>query len=199
MIEELLLATNNRGKVEEIIPLLEGTVKSVICMRDLPTNVVVDETEYTFEGNAVLKAEALHRTTGMVTMADDSGLEVDYIDGAPGVFSARFAGANASDEDNNRKLLSLLQDACDHERTARFVCVIALVIDGETHTFRGTVEGRIALKSAGDQGFGYDPLFIPDGFENTFAELGVEIKKKLSHRTNALMRAVDFLREERNR
>jgi len=195
VITELLLATHNRGKVREIVPLLEGVVEQVICLRDLDTRMVVNETEKTFEGNAMLKSEAIFKMTGTLTLADDSGIEVDSLDGRPGVYSARFAGKKATDEANNTKLLQLMEDVPDERRTARFRCVMALTGPDGTHTFEGKVEGKIARKPAGDCGFGYDPLFIPDGYTKTFAELGLDIKTSLSHRTRALEQVVAFLKD----
>ena len=196
MIETLLVATNNRGKVREIVPLLDGIVRNVICLADLEKRIEVEETEDTFEGNARLKAEALHRLTGNSTLADDSGLVVDALDGAPGVYSARYAGENATDADNNRKLLGELQKITDPAaRTARFRCVMALVHGGETHLFDGAVEGRLAFENRGESGFGYDPLFIPDGYDLTFAELGLDVKQQLSHRSRALAKVAGFLKK----
>lgn len=194
MIPKLLLATNNRGKVKEIIPLLDGIAAEVICLADMENRVEIEETEETFEGNAVLKAETLFRTAGITTLADDSGLEVDALNGSPGIYSARFAGENATDEDNNKKLLEQLRDVPMDKRTARFRCVMALTGAEGTFTFDGTVEGRIADKPSGSRGFGYDPLFIPDGYSKTFAALGLDVKKSISHRTRALRKVAEFLR-----
>jgi len=197
VIPRLLLATQNRGKVSEIIPLLDGIVASVMCLADLTTRYGVEETASTFEGNAVLKAETLFTATGIMTLADDSGLEVDALDGMPGVRSARFAGADAADEENNAKLLGMLRPVADmSRRTARFRCAMALAMPGGTRTFEGAVEGIIAVHPAGTHGFGYDPLFIPAGYTQTFAELGPGIKLKLSHRTRALEKVVAFLKSK---
>jgi XTP/dITP diphosphohydrolase len=193
VIPKLLLATNNRGKVKEIIPLLEGIVDVVICLGDMENRVEVEETEDTFEGNAVLKAETLFRSTGIITLADDSGLEVDALNGSPGVYSARFAGENAADGDNNKKLLDLMTGIPVEKRLARFRCVMALAGAEGTFTFDGTVEGSIADKPSGSHGFGYDPLFIPNGYSETFANLGLGVKKSISHRTRALRKVVEFL------
>ncbi len=191
MIDRLLVATRNRGKVREIIPFLKDSVKEVICLLDLDEEIEVEETEDTFEGNAVLKSEALFRHTGLITLADDSGIEVDVLDGAPGVYSARFSGEGATDKKNSEKLLRLMEGK--ESRSARFRCVMALTTTEGTHTFDGKVDGIITEKPAGTSGFGYDPVFIPDGYTQTFAELGLDIKQTLSHRAKALEKTVEFI------
>ena len=148
----------------------------------------------TFEENALIKARAVSRHTGRTTLADDSGLEVDALEGAPGVRSARYAGADATDQDNIRRLLDALDGISDADRTARFRCVVAVVVpDGRTWTAEGACEGRILQAPRGDAGFGYDPLFVPAGYENTFAELDAGVKNRISHRALALGRIADVL------
>jgi XTP/dITP diphosphohydrolase len=206
----VLVATRNQHKVREIQTILGGTCRCM-TLRDLDGAPEIPETATTFAGNASLKAEglaawlALKRSSfpqfagddDIMIIADDSGLEVDALDGAPGVYSARFAAVastdgNSPDADNNAKLLRLLKDVPEDRRTARFRCVIALVelrADGQTSParfFEGSCEGRMGCKPRGHNGFGYDPLFTPDGFSKTFAELGDDVKNRISHRSRAL-------------
>lgn len=207
---QLLIATRNRHKVDEIRTLLGGAFEC-LNLREFPGAPEVVEDADTFDGNALKKAEALvewlHETRnaecGMqkeisYVLADDSGLEVDALDGAPGVHSARFAAldsgisGNSSDAENNAKLLRLLSEVPAERRTARFRCVIALVpVNRQSSTvnpqcFQGSCEGRIGFEPRGGQGFGYDPLFYPEGFSETFAELGEDTKNRISHRSKAL-------------
>lgn len=161
--------------------------------QDVP-EIVEDGT--TFEQNAIKKASVTANLTGYTCLADDSGLVVDALEGKPGVYSARFAGENASDEENNNKLLNLLREVPAQERSARFVCVIAVCTpDGEVFTVKGECEGRIGLKPRGDRGFGYDPLFIPQGYDLTFAELPEDEKNRISHRGKALTKIVPVIKE----
>lgn len=208
-MKKLLLATRNLHKVEEIRKMLAGTVQ---CrnLREFPGAPEVVEDADTFEGNALKKAKGLsawletqHAVFSPLpdyVLADDSGLEVDAINGAPGVLSARFAaldggaGGNSSDADNNAKLLRLLADVPVEKRRARFRCVIALVPVNPQSTihdsqcFEGSCEGMIGFEAHGQHGFGYDPLFLPEGFEQTFAELGEDAKNRISHRSKALQK-----------
>ncbi|MCP4727841.1 MAG: RdgB/HAM1 family non-canonical purine NTP pyrophosphatase [bacterium] len=193
MLDRLLVATFNRGKVKEIIPFLEEHVKEIVCLADLPDAEDVEETGKTFEENAILKAETHFSNTGIITVADDSGLVVDALQGEPGVYSARYAGEGATDVDNNNKLLAQLKNIPEEERTGRFKCLMALTMPGKTLTFDGTVDGKIQDRTTGDYGFGYDPLFIPVGYERSFGELGKEVKFKISHRTMALLKVVDHI------
>lgn len=150
----------------------------------------------TFRANAVKKAVAVAKYTGLPAVADDSGLQVDALGGAPGVFSARFAGEEADDFKNMRKLLKDLKGVAEDERTARFVCCIALALPaGQVKTFTGKVEGNIGLKPKGSNGFGYDPLFYPVGHSHTFAEMTAGEKDGLSHRGRAMMKLYDYLRK----
>jgi XTP/dITP diphosphohydrolase len=153
-----------------------------------------EETGDTFEENALIKARAIAAYTEELTLADDSGLEVDALDGAPGVHSARYSGPDATDASNNALLLQRLADVPDEQRTARFCCVIAIVAaDGRTWTTTGTCEGRIGTSSRGDAGFGYDPLFTPEGHHQTFGELGADVKNSISHRGKAVRAACALL------
>ena len=163
-------------------------------LKYLPEAPEVEETGTTFLANATLKAVAISRLAGGLVLADDSGLEVDALDGAPGVYSARYAGEGADDAANNARLLENLAGVPASERTARFRCVMVVARDGEVLAdFDGSVEGRIIEAPRGDHGFGYDPLFVPDGHDATFAELGAEIKNGMSHRARALETLVPWL------
>ena len=193
----LLIATRNAHKATEVRQMLTTDCLNLDAFPDAPS---IAEVADTFAGNAALKAQGLARwlakreTAVTHVLADDSGLEVDALDGAPGVYSARFAsnnGTNCPDAENNTKLLQLLEGHPVTQRTARFRCVLALVKTARPDSvqwFEGTCEGTIAKSAAGKGGFGYDPLFIPQGHKRTFAELGSEIKNQLSHRAAALAR-----------
>ena len=189
----LVLATRNSGKISEIKALLPGVrVAPAASIAGCPEP---EETGSTFEENALIKARAVSSYTGKTVLADDSGLEVDALDGAPGVHSARYAGRDATDQDNIRRLLGALDGISDADRTARFRCVVAVVVpDGRTWTAEGTCEGRILQAPRGAAGFGYDPLFVPAGYEKTFAELDAGVKNRISHRARALGRIADVLK-----
>jgi XTP/dITP diphosphohydrolase len=189
----LVLATRNAHKVREIGQILGGGF-SLRSLADFEGAPEVPEEGMTFETNAVQKATAVARALGLPAMADDSGLEVDALDGAPGVRSARFAGERATDEENNAKLLGLMAGLPEERRSARFRCVIAVAWpDGRVRTAEGVCEGRIAKAPRGAGGFGYDPLFVPEGHGQTFAELGEEVKNRISHRARALRRAKEMI------
>ena len=179
-MSQILFATHNAGKLTEARQILEPLGYEVLGAEDvnLPD---VEETGATFEDNAALKAKAAARHAGVLAIADDSGLVVDALDGAPGVHSSRYAGAGATDADRIEKLLRELGDAAD--RTARFVCALAVATPaGDTEVERGVCEGRVTKVPRGEGGFGYDPLFVPDGYQQTFAELAPEVKNRISHR-----------------
>lgn len=180
----LLVATRNAGKLAEIRQILAGHPVSVLSVDDVPGAPDVEEHEPTLEGNALLKADALHALTGLATIADDTGLEVDALGGRPGVRSARYAGEAADPVANRRLLLEEL--AGRTERTARFRCVIAFVDGTRRRTFEGACEGVILESERGSGGFGYDALFRPLGFERSFAELDAREKNAISHRGRAL-------------
>ena len=188
MVIELVVATRNRHKTREIQHILGPGFK----VRDLGAHPEVSEIREngtSFEENAKLKALAASRQLPALVIADDSGLEVDALGGAPGIYSARYAGANATERDKIDKLLRELERvrAIDHRRRARFRCVVALARDMTLlGTFEGIVEGMIANEVRGDSGFGYDPVFIPDGFEQTFGQLPAEVKNTISHRAKAI-------------
>jgi len=182
----LVLATGNAGKVAEFADLLAGLGLELRSLRDFPDAPAVAEDNPSYEGNAAAKAEAIARHTGLPALGDDSGLEVDALGGAPGVHSARFAGAPADDRRNVEKLLRALAGVPASRRTARFRCVIvAARPDGAKLTVEGTCEGLIASQPAGEGGFGYDPIFVVPSLGRTFAEIAASEKHRLSHRGQA--------------
>ena len=186
MSEVLLIGSGNRDKAAELARLLDGLPWAVKGLGDFAPVEEPEETEESFEGNALLKARYYRGCHGVACVADDSGLEVDALDGAPGVYSARYAGPGCTYADNNRKLLGALAEVPEEARTARFVCCAAYVgLDGVEHTFRGTIEGVIAEVSRGENGFGYDPVFVPEADVRTFAEMSREEKQAMSHRGRA--------------
>jgi XTP/dITP diphosphohydrolase len=193
---ELLVATNNAGKVRELSRLLADLPLRLRFLSELEDIPEVEETGTTFAENATLKALQYSKLSGMLTLSDDSGLSVDALGGAPGVYSARYAGAQATYAERIRKLLGELAATGDEERRARFVCVIAIAnpSTGLLDIFEGTCEGCIAHAPRGTGGFGYDPLFIPEGHEQTFGELPPEVKQFISHRARALAKAIRYLR-----
>ncbi len=186
-MNRLLVATRNRGKLLEIQAVLDGLVTELLCVDDLPGLPETIEDGATFVDNALKKAREACLASGMPTLADDSGLVVDGLDGRPGVVSARYAGPAADDAANNRKLLEELALLPSASRRAAFVCVMAFVHpDGAEQVFQGLVAGRILDGLRGEGGFGYDPLFLVDGFQQTMAELALEEKNHISHRGQAL-------------
>jgi len=194
---EIVLATRNKKKIEEIARITAGTPISILSIDDFPNCPEVVEDENTFEGNAVKKAVAVCQYTGKPALADDSGLEVEALNGGPGVYSSRYAGGAGpvSDTRNNQKLLVELRDVPEGKRGARFTCCIALAFpDGAIMTFFGFAPGRISWEPKGTNGFGYNPIFIPEGQTRTFAEMSGEEKDKLSHRGKALRELMEFIR-----
>lgn len=196
----LLLATTNAHKSREFTEIL-GADFIVRDLRQLPNAPVIEENGRSFAENAELKAVAVSRLTSELVVADDSGLEVEALGGAPGIYSARYAGPRATDNENIRKLLAALegQPGGKINRHARFCCAIALARRGVVEeTFHGEVTGTIAPGPSGGNGFGYDPIFRPDGFDRTFAELATEIKNRISHRAAAIARLRDYLSSKRS-
>ena len=192
---KLLIATHNAGKLRELSEILGGVPYRLVSLSDVGIETDVEETGLTFEENATLKAETYRDLSGLPTLADDSGLEVDALGGDPGVLSARYAGENATDADRVALLLSNLADVPADERTARFRCVIAIAAPGKrTRLFDGAIEGLIADKPRGDNGFGYDPVFAVSGEGLTMAELSTERKNAISHRAVAARKAAADLR-----
>lgn len=193
-MQTLLIATRNVHKTREIGQML-GPGWVARDLASLPHAPTVEETGATFEENATLKAIAISRIFTRLVLADDSGLEVDALGGAPGVHSARFAGPNATDADNRSLLIQKLRDLGGHEFPARFRCVMVLAAQGELlGSFSGIVNGQVILEERGTGGFGYDSLFIPRGYAETFAEIQPEIKNSLSHRGRAFAKVLEFLR-----
>ena len=184
----IVAATQNKHKIVEIEAITKEFRMSVISRKDAGVpDVEIVEDGSTFEENSYKKPYEIMKLCGQVTIADDSGLEVDCLDGAPGIYSARFAGVDGDDEANNRKLISLIKDVPYEKRTARFVSVITMVYpDGRSVVARGEVEGHLLLEPHGGNGFGYDPLFVPVGYDETFGVIDPEVKNRISHRANAL-------------
>jgi XTP/dITP diphosphohydrolase len=192
----LVLATNNRHKITEIRAILGDLPMAILTPDDFKDFPDPEETGTTLEANAAIKAKAVARATGCWALADDSGLEIDALDGAPGVWSARFAGPDCSFADNNAKVLRLMADVREERRTARFRCVAALARgNAEIEYFEGAVEGFITPELAGVEGFGYDPIFRVPELGRTFAEASAEEKNRLSHRGIAFRLAANRLRE----
>jgi len=190
MPRNLLVATRNPKKLRELHEILRDWDISLITLDDIEGIPEIEEDGNTFVENAIKKASTVAALSGFITLADDSGLVVDTLDGKPGVFSARFAGIDTDDEKNNLKLLAMMQGLSEEERTARFVCVIAIAEPGgSVQTVQGVCEGRIATSASGYGGFGYDPLFIPAGLSQSFAELTDNEKNEISHRGKALQEA----------
>lgn len=195
MITELVLASGNKGKLAEFQRLLDGLDVQIHSMKEYPEIGEIVEDGSTFAENALIKARAVCKATGKPAMADDSGLAVDALNGVPGIYSARFAGEQRSDADNNAKVLRLMETVADADRTARFFCVIAIVLpDGREYTVEGTCEGTILHALRGEGGFGYDPLFYVESMNKTFAELTMEEKNRISHRGHANRKAVEIIR-----
>lgn len=188
---ELVFATNNKHKIREISDLLDGSF-TILGLADLGITEDIPEEAETLEENALFKARYVHSKTGLSVFADDTGLEVTALDGAPGVYSARYAGEKKSFDDNIEKLLREMNHATD--RSARFRTVIALILEGSEYLFEGTVEGKITRERRGDGGFGYDPVFIAEGSDRTFAEIPLSEKNLISHRAKATRKLIEFLR-----
>jgi len=180
---ELLFATNNLHKLREIRDIL-GTVCSIKCLKEVGRDIEIPETCDTLEGNASQKAWFIHEKTGMNCFADDTGLEIEALDGRPGVYSARYAGDGCSFDENIDKILMELSGKAN--RKACFRCVICLIINGKEQTFEGRIDGTITTDRNGTDGFGYDPVFIPDGYRQTFSEMPAYLKNGISHRGRAI-------------
>jgi XTP/dITP diphosphohydrolase len=193
---QLLLATNNKGKLEELRVLFEGVPFELVSPAQIRLKLDVDESGKTYAVNARLKAKAFAQASGLLTLADDSGLEVDALDGAPGILSSRYAGPKADDKKRVAFLLSKIEDVPWEKRTACFKCVMAIATPaGEIKTSSGTCKGIIMLFPQGDNGFGYDPIFYVPEFKKTIAELPPEIKNRISHRARAAVGARKILAE----
>jgi XTP/dITP diphosphohydrolase len=193
---KIVLATHNKKKVEEIRRITVDLPVSILSLDDYPDCPETVEDKDTFEGNAVKKAVEVCQCTGKIALADDSGLEVDALGGAPGVYSARYAGGAGDGQDvrNYEKLLADIKDVPDGKRGGRFVCCLALAFpDGTVKTFFGYAKGSIRREPKGNTGFGYDPVFVPEGGKSTFGEMPPEEKDKLSHRGKAIEKLAEFV------
>lgn len=188
---QLVFASNNKNKIIEIQNLLPESIK-ILSLEDIGCHEDIPETADTIEGNAILKADYVTKNYGYDCFADDTGLEVNALHGEPGVYSARYAGEQRSAEDNMTKLLTELQYKSD--RSAQFKTVIALNLEGKQYLFTGIAQGEIIFEQKGNQGFGYDPIFKPVGFDLTFAQLSLGQKGKISHRGKAVQLLIDFLK-----
>ena len=190
-MNQLILATHNNHKAREFQDILPQY--SVKTLADLGHDEEIEETATDLEGNSLLKAKTIFKRYGYVVISDDSGLEVNALNGAPGVYSARYAGEPRNDQRNTEKLLYKLQGASN--RKAQFRTVITLMSPGNSFQFEGIVSGTIAESPRGEAGFGYDPVFVPKGYQQTFAELPADLKNKISHRANAIEKLLHFLNE----
>lgn len=190
-MKKLVFATNNAHKLEEIRAILGNKVE-ILSLNDINCYADIPETADTLQGNAALKAQYIYKNYGLDCFADDTGLEVEALNGAPGIYSARYAGGEGHDsEANMKKLLSEMQDK--DNRKARFRTVICLIQEGKEHFFEGIVNGSIIRERKGGAGFGYDPVFMPDGYSETFAEMGNDEKNKISHRARAVQKLCEYL------
>ncbi len=193
-MRRIVFATKNKNKLEEIKAKLPEY--EIVSMEEAGFNMEIEENGKTFEENAIIKAEAISKSLNEIVMADDSGLEIDYLDKAPGVLSARFLGHDTSYDVKNKKILEMLDGVEEEKRSARFVCAIAIAIPNmDTKVVRGTIEGVIGQEQKGENGFGYDPIFVVKELNKTTAELSMEEKNKISHRGRALELALDVLKE----
>ena len=184
---KILFATKNNGKIKEIKEIFNDTSYEICSLNDVYESIDIDENADTFEGNAIIKALAIMKEAGVMVLADDSGLEVDYLNKEPGVYSARFLGEDTPQSEKNTYIMKQLEGVEDRLRTARFVCAMACAMPGkEPFTIRGTIEGYIPKEAKGDNGFGYDPIFYVPEFNKTMAQLTMEEKNEISHRGQAL-------------
>ena len=190
MKQQLVFATNNNNKLREVRAILKDKV-DILSLEDINCHADIPETAATIAGNAKLKAEYVNSCYNINCFADDTGLEIEALDGAPGVYSARYAGEDKDSEANMKKVL--LELACKHNRKAQFKTVIALIYEDKEYLFEGIVKGKIIEEKRGNSGFGYDPVFVPDGYDLTFAEMCNELKNKISHRALAVRKLCDFL------
>lgn len=189
---KLVFVTNNRHKLQEVKAIVGDRVE-ILSLSDIGCCDDIPETADTLQGNALIKARYISEKYGVNCFADDTGLEVDALDGAPGVYSARYAGEECNSEANMQKLLQNLTGKS--ERSAQFRTVIALIINGDEKLFNGVVKGRISTEKLGDSGFGYDPIFIPEGFSESFAQMSAEQKNSISHRFRATEKLSNYLKE----
>lgn len=194
-MKQIVLATLNRNKLKEIQDILDQEEWKLVSLADFSEAGPPEENGATFAENALIKARAAHGLTGLPCVADDSGLEVDVLEGRPGIYSSRFAGPQATDRENNDKLLRLLSGTAEGSRTGRFTCAVALVTDRSEHTVEGYCPGMILDHARGDQGFGYDPLFFVPDLGKTFAEIPLEQKNRISHRSIAFRKMAEWIHQ----
>ena len=186
-MDKIVFATTNAGKIKEIKEILADFDVEVASMKEMNITADIEENGATFEENSLIKARAVSKLTGLPALADDSGLEVDYLNGEPGIYSARYLGRDTDYDYKNNYIIKKLKDAKDEERSSRFVCVISLVLpDGREFVKKGVMEGRIGYEIKGENGFGYDPIFYLPEYGKTSAEISAEEKNKISHRGKAL-------------
>ncbi len=194
MISKVIVASNNKNKIREIKAKLADLNIEVLSQREAGFDIEVDETGTTFEENSMLKAKTIYDLAKAPVIADDGGLEVDFLDGKPGVYSARFCGPEATDRDRYMKILELMKDVPDEKRTARFRCIISYIDEeGKEHAFEGICNGKIAYEPMGDNDFGYDPIFMVG--DKSFAQMTEEEKNKISHRGRAVDKWVEHLKD----
>lgn len=187
MKEKLIFASNNEGKIREVKEIMQDYGREILSLEEAGIHIDVEENGTTFEENALIKCRAIHELTGSMVLADDSGLEIDYLNKEPGVYSARYLGHDTSYDIKNRIILDRLKEAKGDQRSTRYVCAMAAVLpDGREYTALGTVEGLIAQEPAGNGGFGYDPIFLVPEYGKTMAELTSDEKNAISHRGRAL-------------
>lgn len=190
---EILIATNNLGKVKEIKDILDSPEIKILTMKDFPPLPKIEEDGKTYQENAFKKARKVSEYTGKICLADDSGLEIDYLEGKPGIYSSRWGN---SDEERINKVLRLLENVPKNKRNAKFVCVVVLVFtDGKIYMVKEECKGSIIFNPKGEQGFGYDPIFLVPEYDKTFAELGDKIKNQISHRGKAMRRMINIINE----
>jgi XTP/dITP diphosphohydrolase len=196
---KLLLGSNNRNKQKELQAIFDkeipGSIDLLIPEDVLSEKIEVDETGMTFEENAYLKAKAFYDASGIPTFAEDTGLEIDALNGEPGIYSARYSGEHGNDSANRRKVLELMKDIPPEQRTARFRTVICLIINDNVEYLEGICKGKIIFEEHGSNGFGYDPIFVPDGYDMTFAEMASELKNSISHRNKAARKLIGSLKD----
>lgn len=192
-METIILASNNKNKLKEISEKVKEFNFNVISQSEAGYDIEVEETGKTFEENAILKAEAIYKISNMPVVAEDSGLEIDALNGEPGVYTGRYAGPNATSQDKIEKVLKLMKNVEESKRTARFKCVVCYIDKkGEKHIFEGNCEGKITHKPCGSAGFDYDPIFLYN--KRTFAQMSSEEKNKISHRGKAINKLVEYLK-----
>lgn len=196
-MKRIVIASNNVGKIKEIQNILGNNKLEFLSLKDVGFYKEILEDQDSFKGNAYKKAECVAKDVNEIVLADDSGLEVDILNGQPGVFSARFAGKNATDEKNNEKLLEMMKDVPEEKRGAQFRCVLVLMLpNGKSFKAEGICRGKIADRPYGNEGFGYDPIFIPEGYNKTFGQMQEDEKNKISHRYLALQKLKEIMIKE---